>query len=459
MKPYVCIQKSQLKLAPDSSVDVGTVSYAGAALRFNGCDVSNTYLGWMNLNLSKEGNTIISYLPPEGIHIQYSNPGIDNKGRISGSIAYTPIEINEDLVRAQPATNWQFAGINLSGLEFGKVIDPAVVPNLSILDQNSPYSDLKDTVFFIEAGMNTVRIPVSWGYLQLDGPGTGSINRDYYVNYIKPLLQTLTKAKVHAVVDLHAYMRYSKFGEQYSGCFGDASCPDGDLILDEKAYQSAWGQLVTLIQEDISIDKEYIVIDLMNEPVAVPDDKVFTIQVALIKMLRAQQFKGTILIEGNNWTGLHSWTTGEWTGGDGKVYTNASLFTRENFAKSGITDLDNIVINVHQYLDSDYSGTHDTCQQDLKTEGPDGFNLDAFTQYLEKNRLKAMVTEFGTGNNASSCSQPLNEFMQYMQDNAIKDKDFGFVGWTIWSTGHGWGGYNFRVKPDSYQMHVLNQYL
>ena len=459
LKPYVCIQKNQLKLVPDQTVDVGADNYIGAALRFNGCDVNDSYLGWMDLNLNNSGNTITRYLPPDGVHIQYSNPGIDNNGQLSGSIAYTPIEINENLTTAQSATHWQFAGINLSGLEFGKVIDPTVIPNLSIQDQNSPYSDLKDTASFIEAGMNTVRIPVSWGYLQLDGPGKGGLNRDYYINYIRPLLQTLTKAKIHAVVDLHAYMRYSKFGEQYSGCFSNAPCPDGSLILDGKAYQSVWGQLVTLIQEDTNIDKEYIVLDLMNEPVAVPDDKVFTIQVALIKMLREQQFKGTILIEGNNWTGLHSWTTEEWVGSDGKRYTNASLFTRENFAQAGIADLSNLVINVHQYLDSDYSGTHDTCQQDLKTTGPNGFNLDAFTQYLEKNKLKAMVTEFGTGTNVSSCSQPLNEFMQYMQDNAAKDKDFGFVGWTIWSTGHGWGGYNLRVKPDSYHMQVLHQYL
>jgi endoglucanase len=339
------------------------------------------------------------------------------------------------------------------------VIDPTVAPNLSIQDQASPYSDLNDTETFIRSGMNTVRVPVSWGFLQLDGAGKGAINRGYYANYIQPLLQTLTKAKIHTLIDLHAYMRYSKFGEQYSGCLGDAPCPDGTLILDEQAYQSVWGQLMTLIQEDSAIDKDYIVIDLMNEPVAVPNDKVFTIQASLIKMLRAQKFSGPILVEGNNWTGLHSWTTQEWVGTDGKRYTNANLFTREHFAEEGITDLSKIIINVHQYLDSDYSGTHDTCLQDVTTTGQDGFNLDAFTEYLEKNQFKAIVTEFGTGTNATSCSAPLNDFMNYMKEHSANGKNYGFAGWTIWSSGHGWGGYNLRVKPNSYHMHVLHPYL
>lgn len=458
-KPFICIEKSDLKIAPGQTKNVGQVDYVGASLQFDGCKSSDSYLGWLDLSLAKNNNAITKYIPPKGVHISYSNPSIDSKGTLSGTITYTAISTNETLSKAKPATHWDYAGINLAGLEFGKVIDPTVVPNLSLEDQKSPYSDLKDTQDFIKAGMNTIRIPVSWGFLQLDGAGVGAINKDYYLNYIRPLLQTLTRAKVHTIVDLHTYMRYSKFGEQYSGCIDNAPCPDGTLILDEKAYQSVWGQLANLILEDSSIDKNYILFDLVNEPIRVPGDKVFTIQTALIKMLRAQGFKGKILVEGNDWAGLHSWTTEKWEGSDGKQYTNATLFTRENFAKEGITDLSNIIINVHQYFDSDYSGTHDACLQDLTTRGPDGFNLSAFTDYLKTNELKAIVTEFGAGKSAKSCKKPLKEFMNYMKENSAKGKNYGFVGWTIWSSGHGWGDYNLRVKPKSYHMQVLRDYL
>ncbi len=468
VRPYICIQNAaghvSLSLSPGASGDANAASgnpyYAGASLRFGGCGTDNSYLGYVGFTINNSGNNAVSsYSPPNGVHVEYVNPSIDSKGRVSGSIAYTPIKVNSTMHQALPAKNWLFAGINLSGLEFSKTIVPFVIPNLSMIDSNTLNSDLHDTEAFIDAGMNTVRVPVSWGYLQLDGPGIGPINQAYYENYVRPLLQTLTQAKVHTIVDLHAYMRYSKFGEQYAGCGPDGPCPDGTMILDEKAYQSVWGQLMSLIQNDEAIDKAYILADLINEPVGVPDDKVFTIQASLIRMLRNQGFEGYILVEGNSWSGLHSWTTEQWTGKNGQTYSNANLFTRAHFLKAGIQDLSKILMNVHQYLDSDFSGTHETCQQNLDSTGPNGFNLNAFVDYLTENQLQAIVTEFSAGRNASSCREPLVKFMTYLKDNAAKNKNHGFVGWTIWATGHGWGDYNLRVKPTSYHMPILQEVL
>lgn len=466
--PWLCVQdangKVGLKLAQGQSGDANKASgnpyYAGASLRLDGCDYSNSYLGYLGFSIGSPGNNAISsYQPPEGVHVTYASRAINSQGVVTGEVKYTPIQTNLNMTQAKSAKNWQFAGINLSGLEFGKVIDPSVIPNLSQEDASTQFTDLADTNAFIMAGMNTVRIPISWGYIQPEGAGKGSLNLSYYQNFIQPTLRSLTHAKVHTIIDLHAYMRYSKYGEQYSGCGPTGNCPDGTLILDQAAYNSVWGQIATLIQEDPQINKEYIMLDLMNEPVGVPDNKVFTIQTGLIKLLREKLFTGYILVEGNNWTGLHSWDTATWNGADGQVYSNATLFTRENFEKEGINDLSKILINVHQYLDNDYSGTHNDCLQDLSTQGPQGFNLQSFVDYLQTNQLKAIVTEFGVGTDAASCSAPLNQFMQYLQENSATDKNYGFAGWTVWSTGHGWGGYNLRVKPDSYAMQILRDFL
>lgn len=464
IKPYICIQNQSGTVAPGQTGDANKASdnqyYAGSALRFGGCSSNNSYLGYVGFSISNSGNnSIASYSPPEGIHINWKNRAINSKGVVTGAMDYTAIAANPDLSPAHGTSAWNFAGINLSGLEFGKVIDPVVIPNLSIADSQLPYSDLSDMQSFIQKGINTVRVPLSWGYLQLDGPGVGEINESYYANYVRPLLQTLTHAKVNTIVDLHAYMRYSKFGEHYSGCGAEGPCPDGTLVTDEKAWQSVWSKLLARIQKDVDIDQRYLMLDLVNEPVGVPDDSVFTIQTSLIKMLRTQGFTGYILVEGNAWTGLHSWTNAKWTGQNGQTWTNSTLFSRANFAKAGITDLSHVLINVHQYLDSDYSGTHQNCLTDLNTTGDNGFNLTAFTNYLQENQLQAIVTEFGTGEDRASCAAPLKAFMQYMQDNSSKNKDYGFAGWTIWSTGHGWGNYNLRVKPDSYQMDVLSEFV
>jgi endoglucanase len=469
VKPYICIQNDKqavtLALAPGKSGDAnkasGNEGYAGATIRFDGCKQDNSYLGYIGFSIGKSGNNSVSnYSPPKGVHVAFTKPAIDSSGNVTGSIEYTPIDVNTNLSKAEPAKKWLFAGINLLGLEFGKSIDPVVIPNLSDADSSTPNSDLKDTEEFIKAGVNTVRVPLSWGYLQLDGPGKGGINLAYYNNYVRPLLQTLTKAQVNTIIDLHAYMRYSKFGEQYSGCAPDGGpCPDGTLITDENAYKSVWGQLAKLIQNDSEIDQKFIMIDLVNEPVDVPDDKVFTIQASLIKMLQEQKFAGYILVEGNSWSGLHSWARHQWKGSDNQTYSNATLFTRDNFNKQGISDLSKIIINVHQYLDSNYSGTEDTCQQDLTTTGDNGFNLNEFVDYLSTNQFQAMVTEFGTGKDAKSCQAPLKQFMHYLEDNSSKGKNYGFAGWTVWSTGHGWGTYKLRVEPSSYQMDVLKEFL
>ncbi len=466
VNPYICIQNSSGQvtyvLAPGQTVDdaskySGNPYYVGATLRFGGCTEENTYLGYMGF-----GTNSISYSPPQGVHIKLSDDKkIDSAGNVTGSIQYTSIAYNPNLVTPKTNNSWDFVGINLSGLEFGKVIDPVVVPNLSAEDAAGKFSDLNEVQSFINAGMNTIRVPISWGYLQLDGPGKGELNKEYFDSYVKPLLETLTNAKTNAIVDLHAYMRYSTFGKEYSGCNVDGKCPDGTLIVDPNAYIDVWTKLYTLIKNDNKINMNYILFDLMNEPVDVPNKSVFTIQAKVINALRQRGFQGYILVEGNSWSGLHSWTTERWTGDDGVVYTNATLFTKDNFAKEGVTDLSKIIINAHQYLDSDYSGTHNTCQTELKTTGEKGFNLDAFRDYLQQNQLKAIVTEFGGGTDSSSCRVAMTSFLNYMKDNSAKknNNNYGFVGWTIWSAGHGWGNYNLRVTPASYQMQVLKNYL
>lgn len=471
INPYFCVQNQVGQITPvppgatvDGNAASGNPNYVGGALRFGGCDVvKNAYLGYVGFSVNaQQNNRLSSYAPPEGVHVTYANPGIDGNGNLTGQIQYTPIQPNINLLPEKPhrPANWDFAGANLSGLEFGKTIDPVVIPNLSAEDADSKMSDLADTQAFLKAGMNTMRVPLHWGFLQLEGAGKGDINLAYYNAYVKPLLESLSSAGVYTIVDLHAYMRYSVFGKQYAGCGAEGPCPDGSLITDPKAYQDVWSKLYTLMKNDSKINMSYIMLDLVNEPVNVPGDSVFTIQTEVIKTLRQLGFQGYTLIEGNAWTGLHSWATARWTSADGKTtYTNATLFTKDNFAKAGIVDLSKILINVHQYLDSDYSGTHDQCVTNLSTTGDDGFNLNAFVDYLQANHLKAVVTEFGAGADSATCQTALSQFMNYLQDNAANNKDYGFVGWTIWSTGHGWGDYNLRVTPDSYQMGVLKNYL
>lgn len=463
INPVWCIQDNSgqvtYSLAYGDSVNPyaysGNDGYAGGALRFDGCAYEDTYLGYMGLS----GDTI-SYESPEGVHISYKNREIDGEGNLTGKIQYTAIEPNFNLPSpCEGNRTWEYSGVNLSGNEFGTEPAPNTIVNLSEEDSATASSDLADMRGFTFSGLNTVRMPNHWGFLQPDGAGKGDIYANFYDSYIKPSLQSTTSAGHYTIIDWHTYFRYSEFGKQAAGCDGTGPCPDGTLITDSAVYIDALTKLNDLISKDPEIDMSRILIDISNEPVEVPDDKVFTVQVDVIKALQTAGFTGKLLVSGNFWSGLHSWATSYWTGSDGTTYTNANLFTRDNFVAAGI-DPDAIIINAHQYLDSDYSGTHSDCLTDLSTTGSTGFNLQTFIDYLKENKLTAMVTEFGVGTDQTTCESALRQFLDYMQANsATDDKEYGFVGWQMWGAGHGWGDYEMGVTPDSYKWQVASSYL
>jgi endoglucanase len=49
------------------------------------------------------------------------------------------------------------------------------------------------------------------------------------------------------------------------------------MVLEANAYQNVWENLFLLMKNDPNINMDYIAFDLVNEPVNVPDDFVFTI--------------------------------------------------------------------------------------------------------------------------------------------------------------------------------------
>ena len=448
----------------------GNQYYAGGAIRFGGCGVLNTYLGYLDFNINNGKASFSSYQPLDGLHIVVSNPAIDSSGNLTGSIHYTPIKANSQIIDGNPVaanSRWQYVGFNLSGLEFSKTIDPTVVPNLSREDSTgtaAQFSDYSEVRSLLMSGFNTVRVPIRSSYLQMNGP-KGAVEGEFLTSYVFPTLESLTQAGVTTIVDMHSYMRYSVFGTQYSGCVGaldpSAPCPDGTLNTNARDWVGLWVKFYNQIRFDPYIDQSKLIFDLNNEPVGLPNDSVFTIQLAVIKALRLAGFKGYILVSGNGWDGLHSWFD-TWPSTDGTTtYSNATLFSRANFKAAGITDLSKIIINVHQYLDSDFSGNHNTCQTDLSTTGNMGFNLEAFAQWLQANSLTAMLTEFGTGTDSVTCTQALTQLMTHLDKYSTKKTGgtYGYLGWTIWGVGHGWGDYNLRVKPTSYHTTLLKKYL
>ncbi len=467
--PVLCVKASDGKFIPWSNGQSlkpysisGNPYYFGAALRVGGCSDSDLYFGWLNVSKGQP----IGYQPMQGSHIQLVGAAASATD-ISGHLTYTkigPTDAATFPTNASARANW-FTGVNLSGLEFSAMPNSSVIPDLSKENEFVAHaSDLKDTATLLKQGANTIRVPIRWAYVQpkLDqaNPSDNLYDLDYLNKLVNPTLATITSHGYNAILDLHSYMHYATVGNENAGCTGQGDCPQGALVTNPAPYVDVWSHIWSDIQKynadsgNVKIDTSKLMLDIVNEPATRSDEQlsatqVFTMETAVIKKLRAQGFQGYFLLEGFSWSGLHSWQSAG----------NASVFTADNFHQAGITDTSKIIINVHQYLDSDYSGTHDTCLQDLNTTGASGFNLQAFVNYLKANKLKAMVTEFGVGKDSSSCSQPLNAFLKYVSVNAYTaNKGCGFVGFTAWSTGHGWGDYNLRIKPGYWKDTILKNY-
>jgi endoglucanase len=120
----------------------------------------------------------------------------------------------------------------------------------------------------------------------------------------------------------------------------------------------------------------------------------------------------------------------------------------------GVQDpIHNTLYEMHQYLDSDSSGTTSTCVS--STIGSQ--DLMAATQWMKAQHVRGLLGEFGVANNPT-CMSALSDMLTYIDQN----RDV-WAGWTWWSAGPWWGSYMFSIEPsngtDAPQMATLVQHL
>lgn len=145
-----------------------------------------------------------------------------------------------------------------------------------------------------------------------------------------------------------------------------------------------------------------------------------------IAAIRATGATNLILVPGTNWTGAWSWT--ENTG------------SNDNRVMLGVVDSgNNFVYEVHQYLDSDHSGTHDTCVS--STVGVD--SLQAFDGWLQQNAMRAFLGEFGGGPN-QTCITAMDGMLTFVESNPSR-----WLGWAYWAGGPWWRTTNDMVITDN----------
>jgi endoglucanase len=307
-----------------------------------------------------------------------------------------------------------FNGINIAGAEFGGKKLPGIHGSDYI------YPNSKDIDYFLNKGFNTIRLPFKWERLQrkLNGP----FEPEEFLR-IDLVVSHAAAKKAYVLLDPHNYARY------YGNVIGSSAVPIS-------AFASFWRELASRYKNN-----PYVIFGLMNEPYNMAAADWRRAVEAAISAIRGTGAKNLILVPGVRWTGAHSWLSGG-SGSNGAVF--ASLKDPAN----------NMMFEVHQYFDSDYSGTSSTCQN----ENIGVTTLQNFTAWARENNHRAMVGELGAANN-STCLTALDRMLSYMEKNSDV-----WNGWTYWAAGAWWGNYMFSVQPtssggDKPQMAVLEKHV
>jgi len=289
-----------------------------------------------------------------------------------------------------------YTGVNLAGGEFS---GSAMFPNTSSVD------------YFFSKGMNIIRLPFLWERVQpslngtLDPTEMGIITN--LVNYI-----TITHGGF-VILDPHNYARYNNevIGQAGSG-------------VTAANFADFWTRMSSVFKNN-----SHAIFGLMNEPNTMSTELWVSDANIAIAAIRATGAANLILCPGNAWTGAHSWDQ-NWYG------------TPNSIALLNITDPgNNIAFEVHQYFDSNYSGTSATCISPASASSV----FTDFTNWLIQNNKKGFLGEFGAAAN-SLCESWVTQTCSLLANNS----DY-YLGWTWWAGGNAWpSNYIYLLQPSGY---------
>lgn len=245
---------------------------------------------------------------------------------------------------------------------------------------------------------------------------TGSMD-SAYLSSLTETINYITQAGAYAMIVPHNYGRYYD-----------------EIITSTSDFGAFWKTVATSFKSNSKVIfdtnnecRYYVIIfHIFSNTIVTDHDMSGTLvaelnQAAITAIRSAGATSQYITVEGNAYTGAWTWTTA--TGTDGK--TNAATM-------ADLTDsADKIIYQMHQYLDSDGSGTSETCVS--STIGSE--RLEAATQWLKDNNKLGMIGEYAGGNN-DQCKSAVKDMLSYMDDNSDV-----WTGALWWAAGPWWGDY------------------
>lgn len=226
--------------------------------------------------------------------------------------------------------------------------------------------------------LNMFRLPISWQFLvnnQLDA----TLDATNLAKYDQ-LVQSCLDTGAYCMIDIHNFARWN------GAIIGQGGPTDDQFV-------SLWTQLATKYAAESKM-----VFELMNEPHDL-DINIWaaTCQKVVTAIRGAGAASQMILLPGTN---FDSAATLESSG------SIAALMNITN--PDGTTD--NLLLDIHKYLDEDNSGTHKTCTTN---------NIDAFTTVaasLRQQGRKGFISESGASSDASVSNYHTHTFICMLGD-------------------------------------------
>ncbi|MEO5804648.1 MAG: glycoside hydrolase family 5 protein, partial [Verrucomicrobiota bacterium] len=310
------------------------------------------------------------------------------------------------------AATIKYTGVNLFGAEFGE----QNLPGIYISDY--VYPNQTEVDYFRGKGMNVIRLPFRWERLQR----TNNANLDpTELGRLNSFVAATTAKGVFVILDPHNFARYypnprSDFQGATNGLLG-TTVPYAD-------FGNFWSRIASIYKTN-----DHVIFNLMNEPANMLTEHWLDAANTAIAAIRATGSTNLILVPGNGYTGAWTWFA-NWYG-----TPNAQAML--NIVDSG----NNYAYDVHQYLDSDGSGTSSNIG--YAAIGAD--RLAGFTQWLKDNNRKGFLGEFAVaestiGNGIGD--EAISNILTHITVNADV-----WLGWTWWAAGPYFTSYMFSLEP------------
>ena len=295
------------------------------------------------------------------------------------------------------------SGVNISGAEFSTSAMPGV-DGFNYFWQKPEIVD-----YYASKGYRWFRLPFRWSRLQRSPYGefdaTEESKLDNMVNHITNTLGH------YCLLDPHDYAKYID-----SNGVSVIGIKEGQI--EPEAFYDFWERLANKFKDNPKVQ-----FGLMNEPLGNTPFDWRDYAKGAINAIRARtDAVNLVTVPGSNYTGAHSW-----------LNFNDTAF------RYFIDPADNMIIEVHQYLNPGSSGNNGSC--DLNSHQ----RFEEFTQWCKQYGFQAMLGEFGVSdvNAETECNFEISQAMQYMQNNLDV-----WRGYTLWGAGAQWGtNYHYRLNP------------